>query len=258
MADMAFEYLNRTVCHHPYLLKSRSYQFSESDADYIVPLLNMLKFFEPHQACLFLATIVETAEYSLELRLECAFLLLDFFDERHQLLASLMNRRFFSETPEKNVYFPCTRVGRVESFTNEKIFSIDDLLLLYKKNPQDYQEFEALRHKISNDYFKSEAIEKFSEFIEAELDQLFALADGKEKDYNDLYFGKLVDLLFSNKNFDSTKIYQKMIDVLVFLHQKSFGENIKSAIVSLIYHNEFFVPEIYRYYLNDWQKFGSV
>lgn len=128
MADMAFEYLNRIVRHHPYLLKNRSPQFSGSDADYIVPLLNMLKFFEPRQACSFLATIVEAAEYSLELRLECAFLLLDFFDQRHQLLASLMNRRFFSETPEKNVYFPC-RVGCVEYFINEKFFSIDDLLL---------------------------------------------------------------------------------------------------------------------------------
>jgi hypothetical protein len=256
MADMAFEYLNRIVCHHPYLLKSRLYQYSDSDADYIVPLLNMLKFFEARQAHSFLVTIVETAEYALELRLECAFLLLDFFDQRHPLLASLMSRRFFSEAPEENVHFRCTRVGCVESFINAKLFSIEDLLLLYKKNPQDYQVFEALRHKISNDCFKSEAIEKFSEFIGIELDQLFTLVGGKEEVYNDFYFSKLVDLLFSNKDFYFTKTYQKMIDFLGFLHQSGFGANIKSAIVSLIYRHEFFVPEIYRVYLNDFGRFS--
>jgi len=259
MADMAFEYLKRMVCHHPYLLKSRSPQFSESDADYIVPLLNMLKFFEPRQACSFLATIVETAEYSLELRLECAFLLLDFFDQRHQLLASLMNQRFFSETPEKNVYFPC-RVGCVEYFINEKFFSVDDLLLLYKKNPrdhhrQDYHEFEALRHKISNNCFKSEAIEKFSNFIGAELNQLFALADKEEKNYKALYFGELFDLLLSNKDFDSTKIYQKIMQIIDFLHKSEKGDYIVNWLVNLIYGHQFFIPKIYRGYLPDSGQF---
>lgn len=260
MADMAFEYLNRIVCHHPCLLKSRPYEFSERNADHIVPLLNMLNFFEPRQSRSFLASIVETAEYALELRLECAFLLLDFFDQRHQLLASLIHRRFFSEAPEENVYFRCTRVGRVESFFNEKIFSIDDLLLLYKKNPrdyhqQDYHEFEALRHKISNDGFKSEAIEKFSTFIGIELDQLFALADEKEKNYKDLYFSEIVDLLFSNKDFDSTKIYQKIMQIIDFLHKSEKGDYIVNWLVNLIYGHQLFIPKIYRGYLPDSGQF---
>lgn len=260
MADMAFEYLNRIVCHHPYLLKSRPYHFSDSDADHIVPLLNMLKFFEPRQSRSFLASIVETDEYALELRLECAFLLLDFFDQRHQLLASLINRRFFSEAPEENVYFRCTRVGRVESFINEKIFSIDDLLRLYKKNSrkyhrQDYHEFEALRHKVSNDYFKSEAIEKFSEFIETKLDHFFALADEKEKNYRALYFGELFDLLLSNEDFDSTKIYQKIMQMIDFLYKSEKGDYIVNWLINLIYGHQFFIPKIYRDYLPDSGQF---
>ncbi len=251
IANIASESVSKVFYQHPEMLMV--YQ-EKDDSSSFIPLLSALNFFHSDQMKNILQSIIESNRFLLYLRTECALLMLDIFNTRHELLRVFIDRVFHVDCSDSDVYFPSTRIGSIDFFKDNRFFSIEDLVCFYRERKWNYQAIETLTYKMSIDNEQAEVTKNLLSLIDQELESMKDLATSGQDIKTIVSFEKIIELLLLDKKIDRSIVGEKIINIIDFFDHSGFGD--VHRIVYLAHENKFALPEIYRKYLGYWDQYA--